>query len=276
MQVCRHFTARDFLRRARPWLMRAEIENGLLLGVAEQLLRDDSLYERPIYLATIEQDGAVLGCAFRTPPHQVGLTRMPLTIIPALARDIRAVYDVVPGVSGPVSETSEFAKAWAQLVDGSWSIRFQQRIYALEAVLPPRVNPPGGLRRAVQHDADRAGRWLEAFARDAGVSFPTVALAERLIRDGRLYFWQDGEPRCMLASTRETPNGVSINAVYTPPEFRGRGYATAAVAALSQQLLDSGRTFCSLYTDLSNATSNSIYRRIGYLPVADAVEIEFC
>ena len=60
------------------------------------------------------------------------------------------------------------------------------------------------------------------------------------------------------------------------PEFRARGYATAAVAALSQQLLDSGRTFCSLYTDLSNATSNSIYRRIGYLPVADAVEIEFC
>jgi uncharacterized protein len=102
-----------------------------------------------------------------------------------------------------------------------------------------------------------------------------MPLAERLIRDGRLYFWQDGAPRSMLASTRETPNGASINAVYTPPEFRGCGYATIAVAALSRRLLDDGHTFCSLYTDLANPTSNALYQRIGYRPVADALEIAF-
>jgi hypothetical protein len=34
-------------------------------------------------------------------------------------------------------------------------------------------------------------------------------------------------------------------------------------------MLDSGRSFCSLFTDLSNPTSNRIYQNIGYNPVCD-------
>jgi predicted GNAT family acetyltransferase len=66
-----------------------------------------------------------------------------------------------------------------------------------------------------------------------------------------------------------------IGYVYSPPEWRGRGYATACVARVSQRVLDSGLQFCFLYTDLSNPTSNSIYRRLGYRPVYDVVAIGF-
>jgi len=41
------------------------------------------------------------------------------------------------------------------------------------------------------------------------------------------------------------------------------------VSALSQKLLDSGYERCSLFTDLANPTSNSIYQKIGYRPVGD-------
>ena len=63
--------------------------------------------------------------------------------------------------------------------------------------------------------------------------------------------------------------------MYTPPEFRRRGYATACVAALNQQQLDAGRQFCALYTDLANPTSNSIYQKIGYVPVTDSSHYSF-
>ena len=61
---------------------------------------------------------------------------------------------------------------------------------------------------------------------------------------------------------------------------RGRGYATALTAELSQCLLDGrlfegGRRFCFLYTDLANPTSNAIYERIGYRRVAESAEIWF-
>jgi predicted GNAT family acetyltransferase len=94
-------------------------------------------------------------------------------------------------------------------------------------------------------------------------------VAERL-RRGRLYVWDDDGPRTMAAWAGKTPHGVRVNFVYTPPESRGQGYASACVAALSQRLLDEGNDFCCLYTDLSNPISNSIYQKIGYRPVSDS------
>jgi predicted GNAT family acetyltransferase len=79
----------------------------------------------------------------------------------------------------------------------------------------------------------------------------------------------------MAAHTGPTPNGVRVGAVYTPPELRGRGYASACTAAVTQRLLADGRRFCFLFTDLSNPTSNSIYQKIGYRPVCDVDQYRF-
>ena len=79
----------------------------------------------------------------------------------------------------------------------------------------------------------------------------------------------------MVASARETRSGCCINTVSTPPRFRRCGYATAAVATLTDALLQAGRRFCCLYTDLANPTSNSIYAKIGYRPIRDDAEIAF-
>ncbi len=73
----------------------------------------------------------------------------------------------------------------------------------------------------------------------------------------------------MVFSGGSTPNGKRITAVYTPPEHRQKGYATSCVAALSQNLLDSGCKYCFLFTDLANPTSNHIYHKIGYRPVSN-------
>jgi hypothetical protein len=43
----------------------------------------------------------------------------------------------------------------------------------------------------------------------------------------------------------------------------------AVVEEGPDMLLDSGRKFCFLYTDVTNPTSNHIYQEIGYRPVAD-------
>ena len=68
---------------------------------------------------------------------------------------------------------------------------------------------------------------------------------------------------------------VRIGPVYTPQKRRGRGYASAATAALSRRLLESGAQEVLLYADLANPVSNSIYQRIGYRPVEDRVVLAF-
>ncbi|OMI10137.1 hypothetical protein BTA30_20410 [Bacillus swezeyi] len=68
---------------------------------------------------------------------------------------------------------------------------------------------------------------------------------------------------------------MTVNLVFTPPAHRKKGYASSCVAALSRALLDEGFSFCCLYTNLDNPTSNKIYQEIGYRPVADAVAYAF-
>ncbi|MGI6617918.1 MAG: GNAT family N-acetyltransferase [Saccharofermentanales bacterium] len=74
---------------------------------------------------------------------------------------------------------------------------------------------------------------------------------------------------------RHVRQGTGSGFVYTSPYFRGKGYASSILAQLSQMALDKGFKKCALYTDLSNPTSNSIYTKIGDVPVCDSLVLKF-
>jgi predicted GNAT family acetyltransferase len=152
----------------------------------------------------------------------------------------------------------------------------RQRIYQLDELTRPLRPAAGAARVADAQDVDLVAGWHEAFARDAGVLATESHLwAEERIGEGGVVLWEDGEPRSMAARVGQTPNGARVGGVYTPPEWRGRGYASACTAALTRMTLDSGLRFCFLYTDLSNPTSNALYQRLGYRPVCDVVDYDF-
>jgi len=132
------------------------------------------------------------------------------------------------------------------------------------------------MRRACHHDVQMSIEWGQGFARETGVTFPsTVHVVESWVEHGLLYVWEDkGRPVSIVIAHGRTPNGVRIGYVYTPPESRGRGYASALVAEVSQSMLDLGYDFCVLYTDLANPTSNRIYQRLGYRLIERVIDVE--
>ncbi len=71
------------------------------------------------------------------------------------------------------------------------------------------------------------------------------------------------------------PDFARIAPVYTLPDCRGRGYATALVAALARELLERGKRKLFLTTDVANATSNAIYARIGFRAENDDCGFDF-
>jgi ribosomal protein S18 acetylase RimI-like enzyme len=191
-------------------------------------------------------------------------------LVDAMAEDVADL----PGVIGEVGAASRFAGRWAECrrlpvdpVEGG-------RLYVLgDLVLPPPV--PGGLRQANDGDRGLVAGWAAAFAAGTGDPTDTVANARHRLARGRLWVWEDGEPVSM-ASAPAPVNGVArVGLVYTPDDRRGRGYAAACVAALSQRLLSDDADSCILYTQLSNPTSNSIYQRLGYRAVAEILVYRF-
>jgi predicted GNAT family acetyltransferase len=97
----------------------------------------------------------------------------------------------------------------------------------------------------------------------------------RRIGNGQFWIWDNAGAVAFAGWTDAPPDAARIAPVYTPPPLRGRGYATALVAALSQALLDDGRQRLFLITDLANPVSNAIYAKIGFQPQSDLFHFDF-
>jgi hypothetical protein len=275
VQLTRYSSADDFLARAGDFLAAREAEHNLILGLSSRLQHAPSMYGEPAYFASVEDDGRVVGVTMRTPPHNLIVSEVDdEAAIPLLLEDARAVFDTLPGVVGPKVPAGLLAEQWGEATGVQPRVEIEQRCFRADSVEAP-TNVPGAMRDYERSDRELAARWMQAFV-DEALHGPEPESAEAFVDrrdedpDGGLVLWEDGGETVSLAGFGGlTPNGIRIGPVYTPPELRGRGYASALTAALTQRLLDRGRRFCFLFTDLSNPTSNSIYQRIGYRPVGD-------
>ena len=280
MRIERHAEVEAFLARAGAFLEEREAEHNLIFGLSSTLARDPNAYGSDPYLTTAEEDGRVVAAALRTPPHNLVLSESDDDHTwEAFAADAYAADAALGGVLVPTAGVAPFVETWRGLTGADARQARSQRIYRVEDV--SRVDEaPGAMRAFAADDRELALDWLEAFFEEE-FGGPDAVAAERTLHNrtsdpaGGVVLWEDeGVPVSLAGFGGPTPNGIRIGPVYTPPELRRRGYATALTAALTRALLERHR-FCFLFTDLANPTSNGIYMRIGYVPVADVEEWRF-
>jgi len=220
----------------------------------------------------------VVAAALRTPPRHLLATGFNSA---AAADQLIATWlEVDPELSGIGAIRGEAAllvQAWTRLTGGKAALQMSEALHELDMVVAPPDPPDGYLRSAVFADLGLIATWFAQFTIEAGLGDPDAAAesARRAIEAGRSYVWDDGGPVMMLGHAPRVAGVTRVGPVYTPPEFRRRGYASAAVAALSQKLLDDGARRCILYTDLANPTSNKIYAALGYRRFAEWEEHAF-
>jgi hypothetical protein len=284
MQVQRLGDPVAFLDRASALLLTDEARHNLVFGICESLVHHPGLY--PAWDLWLVEDGErVVGAALQTPPHNLVIARpADDEALEALASAIHTAGVAPPGVSGADPEASVFADRWVVHAGGTWRLRMGQGVYALTEILPV-ATAAGEPRLAGAEDEPLLAAWIGAFAHEATVTVLRDAAAERRALAARLgqppdrggfWLWEaGGETVSLSGHGGATPTGIRIGPVYTPPEHRGRGYATSLVHAQSSWLLAHGRRCCFLYTDIGNETSNRVYRRIGYEQIAEAADIAF-
>ena len=256
--------------------MEREAENNLVLGQALRLARGEPIGNVPVAFYVVEDEGKVLVTGMHNQPYRLVLSRGPGPAIAMIADWMARKKANLAGVIGIPESVLMYTRAWSKLSRDRIKGGHRLRIYRLEKLKPvPAVS--GRLEPATLNELDLLAEWSFAFTRDVQqpITGGERAMAERAIREGRLFLWRDPQPVSMAAWAGPTRNGVRINFVYTPPELRRRGYASAGVSALTKKLLDSGHRFVFLFTDLSNPTSNKIYQQMGYQPVCDINEVDF-
>lgn len=224
-------------------------------------------------LVGISDGDAVVGAAFCTPPWPLGVSGVPVEVVPQLVEFLREREYVPSGVMGPRPPADAFAAEWG----GPARVQMNMRCYRLQQLEPPHVT--GELRLAGAADvALLAGFEHEFFAElmDARSGDVQLRVRQSLALGNGHGIWSDGGVVRAVARASVPQRGMSrVGLVYTPPEYRRRGYGAAVTAAVSSWALDNGADDVVLFTDLANPTSNSIYQQIGYAPVYDAVEYRF-
>jgi predicted GNAT family acetyltransferase len=270
--------AAEFRERAGPLLEADELRHTVPLGVLSTLERDPGRYAEH-HLWLVEDAGAVVACAMMTPPFHLLVAGRDGAALDELVATVGRDGPDVPGVNGPVPEADEFAARWASATGTATRIARSMRMYATAAVTPAPATV-GAIRTAGESDRALLAEWAHAFARETGLQEGPAEIARsidaRVGADPGIVVWDvGGEPVTMAGASVSSPGIARVGPVYTPPERRRRGYATALVAAWTAHLLSRGIRRCALFTDLANPTSNSIYQAVGYRPVTDAVEIDF-
>lgn len=267
--------ARRFRSAADPLLLASEAVNNLILGVTGSAIDYPDTFE-DFVAWVVYHTGEPVAAAARTPPHNLILAaprdESAVAVLANHVGDIPGVVAVSPWIHQFVEMRPERAR-----------LNMTQGIFELTRVIAS--SPVDGLSRKARADeVDELVELRLAFEEEAigRVEDPALARGSTELRvreqSSRLGLWVhevDGQVTSISGHSGPTPNGIRIGPVFTPPQHRGRGYASALVAAESQWLLDNGHSYCFLYTDLANPTSNSIYQRIGYRQIAESAEYAF-
>ncbi len=265
---CRTFdSAEAFLSRTAAFFQDREAENTILLGAVRVM---GEAPETGDLLMAVEAEGRVRLAAARRPPHGFIVSHGDIAALPCLIEAVQSAGLALGGVVGPAVLCEAFAKAWAGDNGQTAAPQFRLTLYALSQVTL-RKPVPGRLCQAATADIDWLAEWLAAILPEVGLIAEGVAAcreqAARRVAKGEFHFWQvDGRPVSIASCLTTAPagDGGRINLVYTPPEARAKGYASACVGALSQRLLDQGWRTCLIMADQTNPASNRIYERLGY------------
>lgn len=233
-------------------------------------------------MATVIDGKEILLTALMTPPFGITLYATDNQIndeaLTCLLEGLKATDWQISGVTSEKGLAERFAEIYGNSKGVGFDVSMNQRIYELSEVNSD-VSQFGNLRLVNEGDMAFLPYWIEGITWDILGDLKSVQCDPKnylyQIATGDVYVLEvDGKPVSMAKISHKMEQFCGIAMVYTPPYFRGKGYASACVAKLSQVALDRGFSRCVLYTDLANPTSNSIYQKIGYKPVCDSVEIK--
>lgn len=229
-------------------------------------------------MVTLHDNGTLAGAAIQVPPYPLLTSALPAETAVAMAQVIHQVRPELSGATGPLPNTEAFVRAWTELTGSTAKLKLGTRLFKLGELKPPTVNGKG--RYGTEADLELLIDWRQRFGDEAvpGAAREDVEKgAKRSLGPGGVnVIWEvDNEPVAFAGARGPFDGMIRVAPVYTPPEHRGHGYASAATAAASQWAIDQGADHILLFTDLANEVTNRIYPRIGYRPLEDSAEYTF-
>ncbi|MBB4824359.1 putative GNAT family acetyltransferase [Sporosarcina luteola] len=269
-----------FAQKAEPVLEQGEDVYSLFYGILQAIRAGK--FKNP-FMGIIEEEGETVGLFQMTPPHALNIILLSENKMDEILQEvIRYLIEHSIPVQSIISQkqwATKFSEEWERQTGQTAVILMDQGLYRLNAVKDSLIHSPGNWRVANEGDGPLIEDWYARFESDTHLPATESHLIKekvaKFLEDREIFVWEDeGVVVSMMKKARPTKNSITVTLVFTPADQRKKGYARSLVALVSKELLRE-YSFCMLYTDMLNPTSNKIYKEIGYEHIADSVHIGF-
>jgi uncharacterized protein len=265
-----------FLEDSEYFLEKRELENNLILGICNGFADKSQIQEGCIFINAISEN-TVKAASIKTAAKAIIAAETETeSYIGELAGYYRENNIDLKGVFGENAHVYEFSDFYGKqpFVDMALMVHSLTRVNNLPLA-------SGKFERADHNDLDLVVESSMTFEDEKSPAVrkskeQVLITSQRMVAAGDVFKWTDGRNAVSIAAiNRKTKNAGIIGLVYTPQVYRRKGYATGLVQKLSEYILQNGFTYCGLFTDKANPASNHIYKKIGYNPIAEFMDIGY-
>lgn len=279
MLVKEYKNARTFLDDYENVLLENETISRLVLYIAYQHSRVEESVPSLFGVVMQEQASIILFC--NIPPHSLVIYSLVqenyLQATTTLADYLGSTHISIQGVVAKPDICQSFMEQYKKNVNCTFTEKMGMDIMEIRGV--NEVKPvEGHYRTALSEEVKLVAEWMIEFQLEALTSEldyeAALKKAEQHIGEGNVRFYEDMEHKIvtMAIASRKLAKGTTITYIYTPEEFRGKGYAAANIYYLSKELLEQGNEFCTLFVDKKNPLSNRAYEKVGYKVIGECYE----
>lgn len=260
--VC-HRDAEGFLERFQNTRIATAGINHNLVQIATALTSPNELHIPPFFFWTLEEQGRVIGAAIYADPDGLVVSKVRPVWLRMLADDLlkkipspsRIIAD--PAVAETLVDCTSNSSGIKMAASTGWHVA------QLDIVERPKIPARGCLRRASESDRDLVVSWGANYEKEKSAFLNVAKFMSAKLTAGDLYIWEDDDPTTIVTVSGRNEFGARISSVYTPPRHRGYGYASSAVAAVCDKLLESGCGYIVLTWRIGDPAGR-MYQRLGF------------
>ena len=184
------------------------------------------------------------------------------------------------GLTGPLPQV-QAVKESLHIQPDLIQMEEPEKLYYLsltDLIVPPSL-PDGRWqwRRLQPDDVDLMTHWRVAYMLETKTEADSPDLHQRLRagveryqQQGRVWLLlNEGEPVASSAFNSRTAESVQVGGVWTPPEFRRRGYGRGVVAASLLDAREEGVATAVLFTGIDNIPAQKAYEALGFVHIGN-------
>lgn len=274
MKLIRYKDADEFQEHCRDWLMiRDDLNNGLI-NLGDLLSQNQEIFEKPYWYGGFLDTEGIVGCAIHARPDGLVLSEMSNQATNMLVRNLSAEIKFVDRVLGPKTTAHYFAEKWGRANGICPQPQSEWNVYRVDNIVPLTSMATGRLRLGSIDDTSLVRSWGTDYGNERPAPVDVSNYLFRKLKNGDLFVWEDQSPRTILTISGRIGKGVRVSAIYTPPQHRGNGFASAALHEICRRMKSDGFSYVTLSV-LINDPAERVYQKIGFYSIGQRAALTF-